>query len=244
LVLLVVGLIIGAGVTFLVVPPQTTTTTAPPQTTTTTAPPQTTTTVLTLIRVPVIHTQVETISNLITGVETLTYTLEETSTTTASNPFATIPFEYVYANGSTPFLPVPGVQAGTLNVTLSVSPNKEIDFEIMNSVLYNQSQYGKSVQVCPQSVPSIECNLNQDAAKVGTTSGSLFFQITTPGTYYILVDNDYSGNSSVTISGILGMASHQTTTYVVTTTSLSTTTATNQTITTMTDTTYTTSTDG
>jgi hypothetical protein len=222
-------------------PLQTITTTAPLQTITTTAPLQTITisTVLTLIEVPVIQTQVKTITNLITRVETLTYTFEETSTTskTTSSPIGTIPLESLFPNSSSP---VEGfyIPAGTLNV--SIKSNQEVNFEIMSSSLYTEFMTGKSVPMCF----TTSCSLDQDGAKVGITSGSLFFQVTTAGTYYTWVDNDYSGSGSATFSGILGMVSQQTVTYVVTSTSLSTTTVTNQTITTMTDTTYTTSTVG
>jgi hypothetical protein len=238
-ILLVVGLLVGAGVTFEAFPSRTTTTTLPQQTVTTTAPQQTitATTMLTLIQVPVIRTQVETLNGLVTDVETLTYVSTRTSTTGTSSPLGTIQIAYLDASTSTSveafYIPV-----GTLNVTLN--SNEEVSFEIMSSALYNQFQNGESVPMCS----TTSCNLNQNGAKVGVTSGSLLFQITSPGTYYTWVDNDYSGNGAATVSGSLGMVSQQTTTYVITSTSLYTTTSTNQTVTTITDTVYSTSTVG
>ena len=248
MVFLAVGLIIGAGVTFVAFSPGTTTTTTSHQTVTTTSNQSTatttaseqtitTTTVLTLVLVPVIHTQVETISNLITVVETLTNTFTETSLTTASSPFATIPITYLFVNGSTSAEGV-SIPAGVLDV--SISSNKTVNFEIMNSALYTKFITGKSVSMCL----STSCNLDQNGAKVGVKSGSIYFQITTPGTYYVWVDNDYSGNSSAAVSASLGMVSQQTATYVVTSTSLTNATTTTQTVTTSSSTTYSTSTVG
>jgi len=235
--LLVVGLLIGAGVTYAVVPMKTATATnTTTQTATLILPAQTSTSTatLTLVQVPVMQTQVETITDQVTGVKTLTYTFTETSLTTASSPLGTIPLQYLPASyGTSPVAFY--ISAGILNVTISSSA--QLDFNIMNSALFTQHQGGQSVPTC--STPS--CNLDQDGAKVGITSGSLFFQITTPGTYYTWEDNAVSGTW---LSGSLGTASTQTVTNVVTSTSLSTTTATSQSTTTVTSTSYSTSTVG
>jgi len=235
--LLVVGLLIGAGVTYVVVPMRTATTTnTATQTATLILPAQTatTTSIITLVQVPVMQTQVETITDQVTSVKTLTYMFTETSLTTASSPLGTIPLQYLPASYSTS--PVAFyISAGILNVTISSSA--EVDFNIMNSALFTQYQGGQSVPTCS----TVNCNLDQSGAKVGITTGSIFFQITTPGTYYTWEDNAVSGTW---LSGSLGTASTQTVTYTMTSTSLSTTTATSLSATTVTSTSYSTSTVG
>jgi len=238
-VLLVVGLFVGAGVTFVAIPTRDSTTTqtytaAYTDTTTVFAPTATTSAVLTLIEVPVIHTQVETTTEQVTGVETLTYALTETSVTTASNLIGTIPNQTLPASESTQPMAF-YIPAGTLYV--SINSSTEVNFNIMNSALFVQLQKGQSVPMCS----STSCNLDQDGAKVGVASGSLYFQVTTPGTYYTWLDNSHAGTW---VNGSLGTAIQQTTTYEVTSTSLSTTTGTNEVTITVTNVTYSTSTVG
>ena len=238
-ILLVVGLFVGAGVTFVAIPTRASTTTqtytaAYTDTTTVFAQTATTSAVLTLIEVPIIHAQVETTTDQVTGVETLTYTLTETSVTTASSLIGTIPNQPLPASESTQYYMF-NVPAGTLFV--SINSSTEVNFIIMSSPLFVQFNKGQSVPMCS----STNCNLDQDGAKVGVTSGSLYFQVTTPGTYYTWVSNS---NTGTWVNGSLGTAIQQTATYVVTSTSLSTTTGTNEATITVTNVTYSTSTVG